>query len=142
LRLANIEPTHCKEVVPGDPGYLGYCDAANRGMGGVWLSGTKEIEPFVWEVPFPKEIQQHLVSWSNPKGDITNSDLEMAAHLMQLLALEFTHDIQHHHAAIASDNTPTVAWANRLDSKRSQVAKQLLRVLAVYAKGCAKHPLY
>eukprot|EP00978_Attheya_sp_CCMP212_P022026 scaffold65090_cov43-Attheya_sp.AAC.1 len=80
LQVANIEPTHCKELVPGDPGYIGYCDAAKRGMGGVWLSGTKQI------------FQQRLVSWSNPKGDITNSDLEMAAHLMRWLALEFTHD--------------------------------------------------
>ena len=141
LRVANVEPTHCKELVPGDPGFIGYCDAAKRGMGGVWLSGTKEIEPFVWEVPFPQEIQKRLVSWSNPKGDITNSDLEMAAHLMQWLALEFTHDVRHQHAAIASDNTPTVAWANRLDSKRSQVAKRLLRVLAVRQRVCRASPL-
>eukprot|EP00978_Attheya_sp_CCMP212_P004556 scaffold9947_cov44-Attheya_sp.AAC.1 len=141
LRVANIEPTHCKELVPGDPGYIGYCDAAKRGMGGVWLSGTTEIEPFVWEVPFPKEIQDRLVSWSNPKGDITNSDLEMAAHLMQWLALELTQDVRHQHAAIASDNTATVAWARRLDSKRSHVAKRLLRVLAVRQRVCRASPL-
>jgi hypothetical protein len=141
LRVANVEPTNCKELVPGDPGFIGYCDAAKRGMGGVWLSGTIEIEPFVWEVPFPKEIQDRLVSWSNPNGDITNSDLEMAAHLMQWLALELTHDVRHQHAAIASDNTATVAWARRLDSKRSHVAKRLLRVLAVRQRVCRASPL-
>jgi hypothetical protein len=25
LHVANIEPTHCKELIPGDPGYIGYC---------------------------------------------------------------------------------------------------------------------
>jgi hypothetical protein len=123
IRVANWELTHCKELVPGDPQYIGYCDAAKRGMGGVWLSGTEQIEPFIWDVPFPDEIRTHFVSWSNPKGDITNSNLEMAAHVMQWLAIELTHDVRHKHAAIASNNTPTVAWAQRLDSKHSQVAK-------------------
>jgi hypothetical protein len=141
IRVANIEPTHCKELIPGDPEYIGYCDAAKRGMGGVWLSGTKELEPFVWDVPFPEDIRKRFVSWSNPTGDITNSDLEMAAHLMQWLALELTHNVRHAHAAIASDNTATVAWARRLDSKRSHVAKRLLRVLAVRQRVCRASPL-
>ena len=81
-------PTSVLELVPGLPEYVGYVDASGFGAGGTWLSGSKHINPIVWRLPWPADIEARLVSDSNPNGDLTNSDLEMAAHLLHWLVLE------------------------------------------------------
>ena len=35
LKAANKEPTHVKELVPGNPTFIGHCDACMLGAGGV-----------------------------------------------------------------------------------------------------------
>ncbi|CAB9522170.1 expressed unknown protein [Seminavis robusta] len=50
------------------------------GLGGVWLPATtnsnSNLPPALW---FPQDlINQHLVSFKNPTGTITNSHLELA----------------------------------------------------------------
>eukprot|EP00978_Attheya_sp_CCMP212_P041850 scaffold245372_cov41-Attheya_sp.AAC.1 len=35
-------------------------------------------QPILWRAQFPKHIQHGLVSFTNPKGRVTNSDLELA----------------------------------------------------------------
>ena len=47
LNTAAAEPTHVNELVPGAPAYVGYCGACCMGAGGVWLLGTKHIDPIV-----------------------------------------------------------------------------------------------
>ena len=69
-------PTHLAEIVPQEPTLLGATDAAKVGMGGVFFDHTSQ--GFVWRQPFPQEVQDRLVSTTNPEGTITNSDLEHA----------------------------------------------------------------
>ena len=40
--------------------------------------------PYVWQEPFPLDIQEDLVGFANPTGMVTNSNLEQAAVLAQL----------------------------------------------------------
>ncbi len=40
-------------------------------------------------------------------------------------------DLAHKHAALFSDNSPTVSWVTKIASKKSQVAAQLVRALAL-----------
>jgi hypothetical protein len=133
LRRIGSRPTSVLELTPGPPAYIGYVDASGFGAGGVWISGTHNITPTVWRIPFPPDVEKRLVSDSNPTGDITNSDLEMAGVLLQWLILEqiTTESLQHKHVGIFSDNTPTVAWASRLHSSKSKIAGHLLRALAI-----------
>ena len=49
------------------------------------------------------------MTWENPKGTITNSDLEMAAELLGWLVLEGTVPLRHKHAGLCSDNPATVS---------------------------------
>lgn len=35
IKLFAREPTFCRELIPGDPGFIGYCDASKLGAGGV-----------------------------------------------------------------------------------------------------------
>ena len=69
------------------PGYLGPHDALGLGAGGVWFGGTFQLPPTVWQVEWPEEVKQLLISDKNPKGKITNSDLECVGFVLAMLVL-------------------------------------------------------
>jgi hypothetical protein len=117
--------------VVDNPGYLGYCDASKLGAGGVWLLGTRKLSPIVWRVEWSKDIRRSVVSFENPNGTITNSDLEMAGMRLHYLVLEHLVHLNHVHVAAWCDNTPTVSWTNKLSSSRSAVAGHLTRALTM-----------
>ena len=50
-----------------------------------------------------------LVTYDNPTGDITNSNLEMVAEVLGWLVLEAVESTQYTHVGVYSDNSPTVA---------------------------------
>ena len=141
IRLLDSRPTHCRELVVDDPGYVGYCDASKLGAGGVWLSGTRLLPPVVWRVEWPDDIRAMVVSSNNPTGTITNSDLEMAAMLLHFLVLEHLVCLKHVHVAAWCDNTPTVSWTNKLSSSKSMVASRLTRALALRIHANDASPL-
>jgi len=95
----------------------------------------------VWRLEWPRDITRDLVSFTNPHGRLTNSDLEMAAQLLEFLALECLVDMQHVHAASWCDNTPTVSWMNKLNSSKSRVAARLIRALALRVMINASSPI-
>jgi hypothetical protein len=73
-------PTRISEVMPQQPGAIGACDAAVSGMGGVHFVPTLDgIIPLMWRAKFDASVIARLVTFRNRKGDITNSDLELAA---------------------------------------------------------------
>jgi hypothetical protein len=141
LKVLGHRPTHCRELVVHDPGYIGYCDASKLGAGGVWLSGTRQLSPVVWRVEWPEDIRRNVVSFDNPTGTITNSDLEMAGMLLHYLVLEHLVQLKHVHVAAWCDNTPTVSWTNKLSSSRSMVAGRLTRALALRIHANEASPL-
>ena len=70
-------PTHIAELVPDrEPVTNGVCDTATLGMCGVHFvpADTMEI-PILWRRQFPDRICQHLSSFVNSNGSITNSNL-------------------------------------------------------------------
>jgi hypothetical protein len=97
----------------------------------VWLSGTRKLSPVVWRVEWPHDVRNNVVSFDNPTGTITNSDLEMAGMLLHYLVLEHLVSLKHVHVAAWCDNTPTVSWTNKLSCARSTVAGRLTRALAL-----------
>ena len=133
LQSISSRPTSVLELVQQPSTYIGYVDACGFGAGGVWFSGTSPLKPTVWRILFPKFVIANLVSSKNPTGFITNSDLEMAGLLCQWLVLECIapSSLQHTTAGMFSDNTPTVAWANKLSTSTSTIASYLLRALAI-----------
>jgi hypothetical protein len=105
------------------PSYISYCDASKLGAGGVWLSGALHLSPIVWHVEWSPDIHANVVSFKNPSGAITNSDLEMAGMLLHFLVLE--------HVAWCDNSMPIISWMNKLSSARSRVAGRLTRALAM-----------
>ena len=78
---------------------------------------------------------------SNPKGTITNSDLEMAGLLLVFLVMEeIIRDLKEKNIALFSNNTPTVSWVTRLASRQSIVTANLVVALALHLKRlrCAR----
>ena len=132
IKEATREPTHVKELVMGEESSL------QRNAGCLWrksrrrvASRQKKLAPVVWRVAWPQEVKDALVTWENPNGTTTNSDLEMAAELLGWLVLEANVPLRHEHVGLCSDNSATVSWQMRGASKRSAVANRLLRVLAI-----------
>jgi hypothetical protein len=76
-----------------------------------------------------------LISNENPKGTITNSDLEMAGLLLLWLTMEgVCGTLQEKCVAMFGDNSPFIGWVERLASKGSLVAKNLAQALALRLK--------
>ena len=80
---AGSRPTHLEEIVCREPTHLGFCDASGLGAGGVWLDPARTGRNLVWQHPWPPDIISSLVSLTNCQGTITNSDLELAALVLQ-----------------------------------------------------------
>ncbi len=133
LRQISKRPTHVLELAPTLPAYIGFVDACKTGIGGVWFSGTKHIQPTVWRLPLPPDIAARLVSADNPEGDITINDLEMAGVLIHWLVLEIIapESLQYTNVGIFCDNSTTVNWTYKFNSKSSIIAAHLLRALAL-----------
>ena len=66
----------------------------------------------MWQVEWPQEVKERLVTDANRKGDLTNSDLEMAAEVLGWLVLEAIAPTRHTHVGVCSDNSPHSSMAN------------------------------
>ena len=142
LRVSTKAPTKCKELVAGWPDFVGVKDASGYGVGGFIVGENKACIPTVFRFEWPQDIRDEIISESNPKGKLTNSDLECAGLLMLWLVMEDVCNIQSgDHVALFSDNSPTVSWVQRLAAKSSKVAQQLIRALALRLKVTGASPL-
>lgn len=142
LRESTLNPTRCRELVSGWPDYIGVKDASVHGVGGVIVGENKACVPTVFRLEWPQDIKDDLVSESNPGGRITNSDLELAGLVLLWLVMEAVCvALVEAHVALFSDNSPTIGWVRRLALKRSRVAAQLLRALALRLKHKKASPL-
>ncbi len=114
------------------PLYAGYHDAAAEGAGGVWFSLVHKMQPVVWRLLFTCNISEEVVSFNNPRGRLTNLDLELAAEVIGVgVLLAEAPVITHEPLGMLCDNTPTVSWIEKMASKSSTpMAGRLLRGLA------------
>jgi hypothetical protein len=127
-------PTRIAEIVPDDDFWvLGACDAAKSGMGGVWFPpdassppGAPTHPPIAWHFPFPQNIQDQVVSFDNPTGSITNSDLELAGTIAHQDVIVRQVDCRERTVATGCDNTPSVAWRDKGSTTTDGPAAYLL----------------
>ena len=105
------------------------------------MSVTGAYPNTVWRVQWPPDISNSVISDGNPKGSITNSDLEMAAILLQWLVLDHITTTLHRSTLSRSNNTPACSWATRM-SPKSKIAARLIRALALIQRICQAAPMY
>jgi hypothetical protein len=135
LQLADslaTNPVPITTLVPRAPTYIGAVDASQAGLGGFWIPSRfgSLPTPIAFRMPFPYHIQQRLVSATNPKGTITNSDLELAAIITGATTVSSITPTYHPLLLCASDNTPAVAWTTKGSTSSTGLNAHLLRWLA------------
>ena len=121
-------PTTLEELVPGVDIHLGACDAAKQGRGGVWF--TDDGASIVWRAPYSDAVQREVISDSNPKGALTNSDLELEGTVLHHYVLGKTAKVDGETSYTACDNTPAVAWRTKGSSTTRKARARLLRLAA------------
>jgi len=150
-------PTRLAEIIPMEAQYVGTCDAAGAGMGGVWLPDSGDLTtvparnlvgalphrrlrpvaahpPILWRHQFPQHIRDNLVSSTNPSGAITNSDLELAGRIAHQDILAQAVDLTETNTATGTDNTPTQAWSTKGSTTTTRAAAYLLRLAALHQR--------
>lgn len=128
-------PTRIAELIPRTPTAIGSTDAAGKGFGGAaFISTTDGVQPVVWRAPVPKSIQRKLVSFTNPKGTVTNSDLELAASVLHHDVLVEVADLREHTVHTFHDNTPTKYWQRKGSATTLGPAASLLRIQSFHQR--------
>jgi hypothetical protein len=107
-------PVSLHTVVPQTPGIITGCNASALGIGGWLWDPSQPSTVYLWQHPFPDNIQRQVVSDLQPTGTITNSELELAPHP---------------NIWCASDNMAAVAWANNGSTSSTSPSAFLLRAL-------------
>jgi hypothetical protein len=125
-------PTRLAEIVPDIPSGIGACDAAAAGMGGVWF--IPGAPPLLWRAPFPMSIQRRLVTFDNPTGDLTNSDLELAGIIAHKDVLVQHVDARERTFSILCDNTPAVSRSRKGSVTSRSAAAYLLRLSSLHQR--------
>ena len=93
--------------------------------------------PTVFRLDWPDDIKEFF-----HKGNITNSDSEMAVLLMLWLVMEeFYPNLRAAYVALFSDNSPTIGWVKRLATRGSLVEMQLVRASTLRLKKSGASPL-
>jgi hypothetical protein len=138
-------PTRLYELVPeSNPSVVGACDAAKSGMGGVFFAPTitGPPQPYLWREPFPASIQSQVVSFSNPHGKVTNSDLELAGTTAHLDVVSHTVDVRERTLYTLTDNTPALAWQQKGSTTTTKAPAYLLRLQALHQRFHRYHPRF
>ena len=131
--LADDSPALYEELLAGTPLCVGACDAAKSGMGGVWF--LPDGRALLWRQPFPSQVQDRVVSWDNPRGTITNSDLELAGTIAHLEVLtSHCPSLAGETVQTFSDNTPAVYWQQKGSTTTGKAAAYLLQTSAFHQR--------
>lgn len=128
-------PTRWGEVVDSDPAFLGAVDASAAGMGGVWLDTRQLRPPLMWRQRFPQATTDAVVSWSNPTGTLTNSDLEQAGLVCQPDILSQQYDIREQTICALSDNTAALSRDHRGSTSVDAPSAYLCRLASLHQRA-------
>ena len=130
------QPTHCKELIPSIPAFIGNMDSCKFSVGGTWIVGSSRLAPLIWRYKWPPEIVAALEDQS-----ITINDLEMAGILLHYIMLEMLVCLWLVHITIWCNNTSAVMWTAKLSSLCSKIGHQLTRALALCLCANQSSPL-
>jgi hypothetical protein len=89
-------------------------------------------QAYYWREPFPSNISKEVVSWSNPTGRLTNSDLELAAILTHHDCVTQEVDVRERTIHTLTDNT--AAWQQKGSTSTTGAVAYLLRLQAMHQR--------
>jgi len=127
--------THLAELVPNQPSVVGATDASGAGMGGVAFVNLRSgVVPIVWRSRFPDYIVKRLVSFGNPTGTVSNSDLELAGTIGQHDVIAAFVDMKHQTQRNLHDNTPSQFWQQKGSASTEGAAAHLLHIQSFHQR--------
>jgi hypothetical protein len=88
--------------------------------------------PLLWCAPFLSYVQARLVYDHNPRGDLTNSDLELAGIVTHQDILAQLVDSRERTFTILNDDSPTVSRASKGSISSRDSATYLLRLASLH----------
>ena len=138
----STRPTRLAELVPLPPVAEGHHDASGMGAGGIWFPssniaprvGYVNNRPLAWQFQWPQHIVRCLVTDDNPRGTITNSDLELAGGLLHLDALTQCFDIRERTVLSKGDNLSTTFWERKGSTTSDKPPAYLLRLFGIHQR--------
>ena len=125
-----------------NPTHYGVSDAAGAGMGGVYFNEAKLPRYYLWQQAFLQDIKEKLVSWDNPSGCITNSDLELAATIAQHNIMACNLQITGQTVFTGIDNTPALYWQCKWWTTTTKATVYLLHQQALHQRHHCYHTLF
>ena len=108
-------------------------------MGGVWFGYHTTDHPTLWKQTFPKEITASLVTYKNPHGTNSSSDLELAGHIAHNSVLASMTNIESTTVASYKDNTPALYWTKKGSTSTNIPSAYLLWLLALHQQQYCYH---
>ena len=108
-------------------------------MGGVWFGNKMTDHPTLWQQAFPSDITTSLVTYKNPHGTISNSDLELAVHVAHNDVLASMANIVSTTVSSCTDNTPALYWTKKGSTSTSVPAAYLLQLQALHQQHYCYH---
>ena len=83
------DPGKTRRLFPCQPEFIGSCDAYKYVISWFWLQGPEVQNSVVWRLLLPDDIIKDLVSEKKPTRNIPIADLELVAHLLHYIMLDF-----------------------------------------------------
>jgi hypothetical protein len=131
IRLSDHQPCDHQLIADTDATPLQRSPSASTSPGGLATMGHA---PVLWRQPFPLSIQQNLVSFTNPTGTVTNSDLELAGVIAHQDVVAQQFDIRESTTATLCDNTPAVFWSRKGSTTTLKAPAYLLRLASLHQR--------
>ena len=101
-------------------------------MDGVWFGNNTTDQPTLWRQAFPPDITISLVTYKNPHGTISNSDLGLAGYVTHNNVLTSMTNIESTTMASCTDNTLALYWTKIGSMSTSMPAAYLLQLQALH----------
>ena len=150
----STRPTRLFEVVPTTPSLVGAHDASGHGAGGVWFSPSAcprsatvhadplgpplhswpSDSPIVWRTSFPPDIIARLCTHDNPRGDLNNSELELAGAYLHNEVAAQCFDVRERTIKSSTDNLATLYWSRRGSVTTTSPTATILRQAAMHQR--------
>ena len=125
----DTHPTYLAKIVQRDASDLGYCNASGVVAGERWVYPNKYRVNRVCRFQWPEYITAEIITFDNSKVAITNSDIEVAALVLQELVFHrIIRAPAWRNPTSGRNNTPTVDWAFKVSATINPVLANLLSI--------------
>ena len=105
----------------------------------LWFGNNMNNHPTLWQQAFLPKITTSLVTYDNPHGTVSNSDLELAGHVAHNNVLASIANIDSTTVASYTDNTLALYWTKKGSTPASVPAAYLLHLQALHQSHYGYH---